>query len=90
MAKISKKQKYLFTLKQQLDTLRTPKQSLLTIIEEFELAESVYNSNAIENSTLTLAEYSKLQSKPLASLINSGRRQTIPAFREKGVWKIGV
>ena len=39
---------------------------------------------------VTLAEYSKKYSVPLASLINAGKRQTIPAFREKGVWKIGA
>jgi len=39
---------------------------------------------------ITLAEYAKTSPSSLASLINSGRRQTIPAFREKGVWKIGV
>ena len=38
---------------------------------------------------VTLAEYAKKHSEPLASLINAGKRQTIPAFREKGVWKIG-
>jgi len=40
-------------------------------------------------NVITLAEYSKKHTIPLANLINSGRRQTIPAFREKGVWKIG-
>ena len=39
---------------------------------------------------VTLAEYAKKYSVPLASLINAGKRQTIPAFREKGVWKIGA
>jgi Fic family protein len=39
---------------------------------------------------ITLAEYAKMHSVSLAGLINAGRRQTIPAFREKGVWKIGV
>lgn len=39
---------------------------------------------------VTLAEYAKKHSKPLAGLINAGKRQTIPAFREKGVWKIGL
>ena len=38
---------------------------------------------------ITLAEYAKKNSVSLAGLINSGRRQTIPAFREKGIWKIG-
>jgi Fic family protein len=36
----------------------------------------------------TLAEYAKKHKYSLAGLINMGRRQTIPAFREKGVWKI--
>lgn len=39
---------------------------------------------------ITLAEYAKKNSLSLAGLINSGRRQTISAFREKGIWKIGV
>lgn len=39
---------------------------------------------------VTLADYAKTHSLPLAGLINAGRRQTIPAFREKGVWKIGA
>jgi len=37
-----------------------------------------------------LSEYAKKQSRSFHSLLNSARRQTIPAFREKGVWKIGV
>lgn len=36
------------------------KQSLLRILEESEVAEQVYNSNAIENSTLTLEETEKI------------------------------
>lgn len=39
-------------------------------------------------SIITLAEYSKNQEKTLSTLINAAHRQTIPAFREKGVWKI--
>ncbi|MEI6346208.1 MAG: Fic family protein [bacterium] len=38
---------------------------------------------------ITLSEYAKRHSSALASLINAGKRQTIAAFREKGVWKIG-
>ncbi len=41
-------------------------------------------------SIITLSDYANKHSLPLANLINAGRRQTIPAFREKGVWKIGV
>lgn len=37
---------------------------------------------------ITLANYSKNKEKSLRSLINAAHRQTIPAFREKGVWKI--
>lgn len=47
-------------LKEQYDRLRIDKQSLLKILDEAELAESVYNSNAIENSTLTLKETEKI------------------------------
>jgi Fic family protein len=37
----------------------------------------------------TLADYAKAQKKSINTLLNAARRQTIPAFREKGVWKIG-
>jgi len=47
-------------LKAQFDRLRSGKDALLTIIDEAEVAESVYNSNAIENSTLSLPETEKI------------------------------
>ena len=47
-------------LKREYDTLRSGKGSLLVLLEEAEVAESVYNSNAIENSTLTLKETEKI------------------------------
>jgi len=47
-------------LKEEYDRLRIGKDSLLKIIDEAEIAESVYNSNAIENSTLTLKETEKI------------------------------
>ncbi|MYB39922.1 Fic family protein [Candidatus Saccharibacteria bacterium] len=47
-------------LKKRYDELKAGKASLLDKIDEVELAEQVYNSNAIENSTLTLAETSKI------------------------------
>lgn len=43
-------------LKKAFEQLRIDKGSLLTLLEEAELPELVYNSNAIENSTLTLKE----------------------------------
>jgi Fic family protein len=36
-----------------------------------------------------LADYAKANTKSINALLNAARRQTIPAFREKGVWKIG-
>lgn len=47
-------------LKIEYERLRTGKDSLLRILEEAELPELVYNSNAIENSTLTLKETEKI------------------------------
>lgn len=47
-------------LKETYDRLRAGKDSLLQIIDEAELPENVYNSNAIENSTLTLKETEKI------------------------------
>ena len=48
------------SLKIEYDRLRTGKESLLKIINESELSESVFNSNAIENSTLTLKETERI------------------------------
>ena len=53
-------QKRIKILKQEYDRLKIDKDSLLKIIDEAEIPESVYNSNAIENSTLTLKETEKI------------------------------
>ena len=48
-------------LKREYDTLHQgSKVSLLSMIDEVEIGESVYNSNAIENSTLTLEETERI------------------------------
>lgn len=47
-------------LKKEFDALKKGKESLLALIDEAEIPESVYNSNAIENSTLTLKETEKI------------------------------
>ena len=47
-------------LKRAYDTSRQGKESLLSMIDEVEVPESVYNSNAIENSTLTLEETERI------------------------------
>ena len=47
-------------LKREYDALRRGKESLLSMIGEVEIPESVYNSNAIENSTLSLDETERI------------------------------
>jgi Fic family protein len=56
------------------------------------LSEGLHKRIAyLEGKTIiTLGEYAKKKKAPLANLINQGKRQTLSAFREKGVWKIGV
>lgn len=51
---------YLQNLKLQFDREKLGKNDLLNLLDEAELSESVYNSNAIENSTLTLPETEKI------------------------------
>ncbi|MBI2019483.1 Fic family protein [Candidatus Daviesbacteria bacterium] len=53
-------QKRIEALKYEYDRLKIGKEALLKMIDEAELPESVYNSNAIENSTLTLKETEKI------------------------------
>lgn len=48
------------SLKKDYDRLKIGKDSLLQLIDEAEIPEMVYNSNAIENSTLTLKETEKI------------------------------
>ncbi len=47
-------------LKQEYDILRIGKDALLRIIDEAEIPDMLYNSNAIENSSLTLKETEKI------------------------------
>ncbi len=39
---------------------------------------------------VTLAEYAKKKKQSFPAILNAARRQTIPAFRERAVWKIGM
>ena len=43
-----------------------------------------------DKKIITLVEYSKLNKISHSNLINKATRQTIEAFLEKGVWKIGI
>lgn len=40
-------------------------------------------------NVVPLSEYAKAKGEKLSILLNKAKRQTIPAFREKGIWKIG-
>ena len=56
----------------------------------FALMESLHKriSYLHGDEIITLADFAKSQRKSTNTLLNAARRQTIPAFREKGVWKI--
>ena len=60
MAKTLTVFKKIHSLRQRYYKASVGKQSLITLISEAEIAEQVYNSNAIENSTLTLEETEKI------------------------------
>lgn len=60
MATTNSVKNYIQVLKAQYDQLCKGKESLLKLIDESELPESVFNSNAIENSTLTLKETERI------------------------------
>lgn len=51
---------YIQELKERFDREKLGKSTLLELLDEAELSESVYNSNAIENSTLTLPQTEKI------------------------------
>ncbi|HEX8946948.1 MAG TPA: Fic family protein [Candidatus Paceibacterota bacterium] len=61
------------TLKKEFDELKIGKESLLAIIDEAEVAEAVYNSNAIEGSTLALSDTEKILLEAEASVDASPR-----------------
>lgn len=60
MSNLPKRVQNIIELKKRFDVLKKEKESLVNIIDEIELAESVYNSNAIENSTLTLPDTERI------------------------------
>jgi len=60
MATNNPTKKRMQALKAEYDALRKGKESLLVMVDEAEIPEAVYNSNAIENSTLTLKETEKI------------------------------
>lgn len=66
-------------------TRSTEKVIALAIIESLNKRIAYLKGNKIIN----LTEYAQKLGKPTSAVLNAAKRQTIPAFREKGVWKIG-
>ncbi|MDP4010662.1 MAG: Fic family protein [Candidatus Roizmanbacteria bacterium] len=62
------------------------------IIIEMAVLESLHKRLAYLDGKeiIPLAVYGKKNKRSIYTLLNAAKRQTIPAFREKGVWKIGV
>ena len=60
MSITSTQKSYIQKLKKTYENLKIGKEALLGIIDEVEVAEAVYNSNAIEHSTLSLRETEKI------------------------------
>ena len=82
------KQKYYDGFKEYRDNKNTkPMEKVLSLA----LIESLHKRVTYLKGDLiiTLVEYANKLEKPAPVLLNAARRQTIPAFREKGVWKIG-
>ena len=60
MANIHQVLKRVQTLQERFHRASVGKEALLKLLYESEVSEQVYNSNAIENSTLTLEETDKI------------------------------
>lgn len=61
-------------------------------VVELAALESLHKRLAYLDSLqiIPLAKYAEKSQSSFHSLLNSARRQSIPAFRERGVWKIGI
>lgn len=73
------------------DYKKSKKTKIMEKIITLALMESLHKRIAYlqGDKITTLADYARAHKKSLHALLNAARRQTIPAFREKGVWKIG-
>jgi hypothetical protein len=58
----------------------------LALLESFHKRIAYLNGEKI----VRLSEFAKERNESMSILLNKSKRQTIPAFREKGVWKIGI
>ncbi len=68
------------------------KTSIMQEIVGKALTNSYYKRLAYleEMKIITLADYAKSSGTSHSNLINKAKRQTIEAFFEKGIWKIGI
>jgi hypothetical protein len=64
----------------------------MTLIVSKTLSESFHRRLAYltGGEIITVQEYAKRNKLPLNNLLNKAQRQTIPAFRERKKWKIGI
>lgn len=82
--------KFYFNAFQEFD--RSGKTSIMEEIVGKALSNSYHKRLAYLESKeiITLAEYAKRENISHSNLINKAHRQTIEAFMEKGIWKIGM
>jgi hypothetical protein len=58
---------------------------VLALLESFHKRITYLKGQTI----VRLSEYARSTKQSSSILLNKAKRQTIPAFREKGIWKIG-
>ena len=68
------------------------KTSLMEKIINLALMESMHKRITYlkGKKIIKLVKYAEKIDQPAPVVLNKAKRQTIPAFREKGVWKIGI
>jgi Fic family protein len=88
MIRDKEKQSYCRAFGEYQDSKKT---KTMEAIISLSLMESLHKRIAYlrGDKIITLADFARVHKKSINTLINAARRQTIPAFREKGVWKIG-
>jgi Fic family protein len=85
----NKEKEYYYAALRQFDDSRDAKPMIRII--ELSILESLHKRLAYLNGfeIIPLSEFAEDSKSSFPSLLNAARRQTIAAFREKGVWKIG-
>ena len=84
----SEKQTYYRAFREYTDRRRT---ATMERILALALLESLHKRRSYLQGqrVTTLSDYIRQEGMSAPAVTNAARRQTIPAFREKGVWKIG-